>query len=277
MTQSCTTFVPDAGRAEECAYPVPQAMVYRGKVSHRRLKPVRHSLAYSVFTLLLDPDALSDQSNRSKLFRYNRWGPISVHDKDYGPRDGTPIASWVREQLHQHGLDDAGAQLRMLTFPRLWGYAFNPLTIHYCYNGKGRLSAILHEVSNTFGQSHGYLIPVQEPENLQAAIHQETRKVFHVSPFIEMACRYQFALLPPSDRLDVLIRQYDAAGDPILLAQHKGCGVPLDDRSLFQALLQFPLMTLKVIGGIHWEALRLWRKGAQFHAKPPLPSHHVTR
>ena len=256
---------------------VPPSLVYRGRVTHSRLKPMRHDLAYSVFSLLLDVDDLPRLSLSLKLFRHNGWAPISVHDKDYGSRDGTPIGDWVRAQLREHDLDEAGAQLRMLTFPRLWGYAFNPLTIYYCYTAEGTLKAVLHEVSNTFGQSHGYLIPVEDQADEAAAVHQETQKIFHVSPFIEMACRYRFALMPPGERLDVLIRQYDAEDDLILLAQHKGRGETIGDTALSSALLRHPLMTLKVIAGIHWEALRLWRKGAKFHSSPPLPTKHVTR
>jgi len=256
---------------------LPGSLLYRGDVMHKRMKPFVHELNYSVFSVLLDIDRLSEFDGLFRLFGHNRWAPVSIWDKDYGRRNGTPIREWIEAALHSHGLGAlAGGPVRMLTFPRLWGYVFNPLTIHYCYAPDGSLGAILYEVSNTFGESHGYLIPV-DSEETAGAITQETRKVFHVSPFIEMDCRYRFRIGPPGDKLAIAIHQTDSAGDPILLARHTARGIPLSDRALAGALLRHPLMTLKVIGGIHWEALRLWLKGARYYPKPPAPADHVTR
>lgn len=257
--------------------PLPESLLYRGTVMHKRMKPFVHELSYSVFSVLLDIDRLEEFGRELRLFGHNGWAPVSIWDKDYGRRDGTPIRDWVDAVLCAHGLENlAGGPVRMLTFPRLWGYVFNPLTIHYCHGADGRLGAVLYEVSNTFGESHGYMIPV-DPETEEGAIAQETRKVFHVSPFIEMECRYRFRLSHPGDKLAVAIHQTDSLGDPILLARHTARGVPLTDRALAGAILRHPLMTLKVIGGIHWEALRLWLKGARYYPKPPAPADHVTR
>lgn len=252
----------------------PPARLYRGTVFHKRLKPFVHALEYSVFSLFLDLDDLGGLDRRTRLFGHNRWAPISIHDRDYGRRDGTSIRDWVNDALRAFDIDPSGGSVRMLTFPRLWGYAFNPLSIYYCYGGDNRLQAILYEVSNTFGQSHAYLIAV---DGTSGAVHQETAKVFHVSPFIEMDCRYQFSLSRPGEKLGVLIRQSDAAGDPILVARHTAKGQPLNDRAMLAALFRHPLMTLKVIAGIHWEALKLWLKGARYHPKPAQPANHLSR
>lgn len=256
---------------------IPADTLYRGTVLHKRLKPFTHALTYSVFSVLVDLDGLDALDRGLRLFGHNRWAPVSLHDRDYGRRDGSPIRNWVDGVLHDGGLEElAGEPVRLLTFPRLWGYVFNPLSIYYCYRSDGRLGAILYEVSNTFGESHGYLIPVDDVLE-GAAVHQETAKVFHVSPFLEMDCRYRFSLAPPSEKLSVAINQSDSAGDPILVAKHTARGVALTDRALAGALARHPLMTAKVIGGIHWEALRLWLKGARFYAKPPAPADHITR
>jgi len=252
----------------------PPARLYRGQVFHKRLKPFVHALEYSVFSLFLDIDDLDGLSQRSRLFGYNRWAPLSLHDKDYGARDGTPVRDWVNTVLAGFGFDPEGGSVRLLTFPRLWGYAFNPLSIYYCYDRDGRLEAVLYEVSNTFGQSHAYLIAV---ENTEGPVHQETAKIFHVSPFIEMDCRYQFSLTHPGEKLGIVIRQSDSSGDPILIARHKAKGAALTDKAIAAALVRHPLMTAKVIGGIHWEALKLWLKGARYYPKPNLPAEHVSR
>jgi DUF1365 family protein len=253
----------------------PPSLVYRGTVLHKRLKPFVHELTYSVFSLLVDIDALDDLDRRLRLFGYNRLAPISLHDKDYGRRDGTPPRAWIDACLREHGLGDlVGGPVRLLTFPRLWGFVFNPLSIYYCHDATGRLGAVLYEVSNTFGESHGYLLPVEEEDG---AVHQSADKIFHVSPFIEMDCRYRFGLNRPGEKLTVTIRQSDSAGDPILMAKHTARGVAITDAALAKAIAGNPLMTAKVIGGIHWEALKLWLKGAKFYAKPDLPARHVTR
>lgn len=250
-------------------------MVYRGTVLHKRLKPFVHELSYSVFSILVDIDAMDDLDRRLRLFGHNRFAPISLHDKDYGKRDGTPPRAWVDDCLRGHGLDAlVGGSVRLLTFPRLWGFVFNPLSIYYCHDASGRLGAVLYEVSNTFGESHGYLLPVEED---QGAVHQSADKIFHVSPFIEMDCRYRFALNRPGEKLMVTIRQSDSAGDPILMAKHTARGVEITDAALARAIAGNPLMTAKVIGGIHWEALKLWLKGARYFSKPNAPATHVTR
>ncbi|MDW3205807.1 MAG: DUF1365 domain-containing protein [Alphaproteobacteria bacterium] len=254
---------------------IPDATLYFGKVMHKRLKPVTHELTYSVFSVLVDPDRLPDMGRDLSLFGHNRWAPVSIHDRDYGHRDGSTIRSWVEASLSAQGIDLQGGPLRLLTFPRLWGYAFNPLSLHFCYDRDEVLRAILYEVSNTFGESHGYLIPVDGPGS--DVVHQETRKVFHVSPFIGMDCRYRFAVRPPDGKLAVQIRQSDASDSPLLVARHTGRGRAMTDGAIATAIARHPLMTAKVFAGIHWEALRLWLKGARFHSKPPRPAQHVTR
>ncbi len=259
------------------ASPLSGSMLYRGSVMHKRMKPFIHELTYSVFSVLLDIDALPQLDRSLRLFGHNRWAPVSLWDRDYGARDGTPIRAWIDSVLQQQGMNLQGGPVRLLTFPRLWGYAFNPLSLYYCHDQAGHLRAVLYEVSNTFGESHGYLIPVETDHDDIETIHQEAQKVFHVSPFLEMDCRYYFSVTPPGDKLSVLIRQSDGAGDPILMAKHTARGRPFSDAALVSAILRHPLMTAKVIGGIHWEALRLWLKGARYYPKPPAPADHVTR
>lgn len=244
--------------------------IYRGEVMHRRLRPFGHRFVYRVFSLFLDIDRLGELAGQSRLFRYNRFGLVSFQDRDHGARDGSTLRPWVEHHLAAAGYETGGA-ISILCFPRLLGFAFNPLSVFFCYDRAGKLIAILHEVKNTFGQQHGYLMPAGDG----AVVRQRAEKIFYVSPFIAMDCTYRFRIVPPAERMAVAIRQSDAGGD-LLVATHRGERVAFSDANLLRCLLAYPLMTLKVIGGIHWEALRLWLKGARLHERPQPPAVEVS-
>lgn len=239
--------------------------IYRGEVMHRRLRPFGHRFVYRVFSLFLDIDRLEDLAAQSRIFRYNRFGLISFQDRDHGARDGSPLRPWVERHLAAAGYETGGA-ISILCFPRLFGFAFNPLSVFFCHDRAGKLMAILHEVKNTFGQQHGYLMPVGDG----AVVRQRAEKIFYVSPFIGMDCTYRFRIAPPAERMAIAIRQSDPGGD-LLIATHRATRTPFTDGNLMTCLFAYPLMTLKVVGGIHWEALRLWLKGARFHERPQPP------
>lgn len=239
--------------------------LYLGRVMHRRLKPFRHRLDYRVFSLLVDIDRLDDLNALSPLLGYNRPALASFQDRDHGPRDGNPLRPWIDARLAEKGLDCRGGRIRLLCFPRLFGYVFNPLSIWYCEDAGGQLTAILYEVANTFGEQHSYLLPVTEEAG---PVRQEAEKQFHVSPFLAMDCRYRFRLNRPGRKLNVLIREEDGDGDEILIACHDADYRALTRRNVIRAMLGHPLMTVKVIAGIHWEAAKLFAKGARYHARP---------
>jgi len=250
--------------------------LYEGRVVHQRLRPRRHRLGYRVFNLLLDIDELPWLASRLRLFAYNRPGVVSFHDRDHGDGSGGPLRPWVEEQLRRAGIDLNGGPIRLLCYPRIVGYVFNPLSVYFCHRPDDTLAALLYEVNNTFGERHCYLIPtggaVASPTAGAdgAAILQECDKLFYVSPFIAVGGRYRFRVTPPGPELSLAITQMDA-DRPLLHALFSGHRTPLEDRSLISALVRYPLLTLKVIGGIHWEALRLWLKGVPLvhHTAPP--------
>lgn len=248
----------------------PAASIYRGEVMHRRLRPFGHRFVYRVFSFYLDIDRLAEVDASSRLFRYNRAGLVSFRDEDHGARDGSALRPWVESHLAAAGYETGGS-IRLLCFPRLFGFAFNPLSVFFCHDRAGRLIAILHEVKNTFGQQHGYLMPANDGP----IVRQRAEKIFYVSPFIAMDCTYRFRIAPPAERMAVAIRQSDRDGD-LLIATHRGERRPFSDGSLLACLFAYPLMTLKVIGGIHWEALRLWLKGARLHDRPQPPAAEVS-
>lgn len=252
-----------------------KSCLYFGRVMHKRLLPFRHRLDYRVFSVYLDIDELPDLSWRLRLFSHNRWNLFSFMDKDHAARDGSALRPWLESHLCEAGIDLEGGPVRLLCFPRVLGYVFNPLAIWFCYHRSGRLAAILYEVRNTFGEQHSYLIPADPSRRPNAPITQSCDKHLYVSPFIDMTATYHFRLSEPDERLAVLIRQWTPEGE-LLVASQKGRRKPLNDATLLRAFLAYPLMTLKVIVGIHWHAFKLWRKGAKLTPRPAAPDHAVT-
>ncbi|MEM7743927.1 MAG: DUF1365 domain-containing protein [Pseudomonadota bacterium] len=247
--------------------------LYQGHVMHMRLTPFAHKFRYRVFTMLLDIDRLKETFGALRLLRLDRFGLMSFHQRDHGPRDGSDLRPWVEARLAEHGLP-APARIRVLAFPRILGYVFNPLSVYYCEDADGRVTSIVYEVKNTFGDQHPYVVPIA-PQDDGAARHQ-VDKAFYVSPFIAMDQTYRFTIRPPGERLALKIRQHDATG-PWLIATQSGVRRPLSDRALLGQWLRHPLMTLKVFAAIHWQALRLALKGARFRPyRGPYPDPDMT-
>ena len=230
--------------------------IYEGYVVHARLRPSAHKFRYRVFALLLDLDELP-ALNRMRLFGWNRAAIASFHDKDHG--DSENLRRWVDAQLAKAGIAADGKK-RVLCYPRLFGFVFNPLTVWFCYRKDETLAAIIYEVHNTFGERHAYVLPAGD-----GIVRHECDKDFYVSPFLSMNCRYRFNIQPPDEEVVVAIRE-DEAGEPVLNASFSGTRRALTDGNLASALLRHPLMTVKIIGAIHYEALRLWLKRVPYHA-----------
>ncbi|MCR9255178.1 MAG: DUF1365 domain-containing protein [Alphaproteobacteria bacterium] len=251
----------------------PEPGLFVGQVMHARLKPKQHKFTYSVFSILLDIDRLAETAAGVPLLRYNKPGMFSFHDRDHGARDGSPLRPWVDRHLAAAGLSEAGHQVTLLCFPRVLGYVFNPISVYFCRRADGTLGAVLYEVKNTFGDQHGYLVPIGRDEPLP---HRHAcDKGFYVSPFIEMAMRYNFKLTPAEDSYSLVIREEDKDG-PLLVASQTMARKPLTARNLLLTFFTCPLLTLKVMGGIHWEALFIWMKGSGFNRRPAPPADDVT-
>ncbi len=248
-----------------------QSGLYFGAVTHRRFKPKSHFLRYRVFSALLDLDDIDGLDARCRFFSRGRFNLFSFHDQDYGDGKPADIAAYIRETLADHGVDGAG-RLLLLCYPRMLGFAFTPLAVYYCHDRQNRLSAVLYEVRNTFGGRHSYLIPV---EGAPSVIAQAVQKRFHVSPFLDMDMRYHFRLTRPDETIAVAVRETDPDG-PILHAAFAGDRSPLTDQTLLKAFFAYPLMTVKVVLGIHWEALRLVLKGLRLRAGDPTPINPIT-
>lgn len=244
--------------------------LYVGSVMHRRMTPRRHRLRYRAFWLLIDIDE-TETLDRLRLFSRNRFNLVSFYDADHG-NGKEPLRAYVERTLRQHAIDWDGGRITLLCMPRILGYVFNPLSIYFCYRHDGSLAALLYEVRNTFGQMHSYLLPVEMQTPL---VHQRCAKVFYVSPFLGMDLIYDFRVAPPADKVSVVVSAANPRG-PVLVASLVGERRPLSDRALTLALLTHPLLTLKVVGAIHWEALKIWWKGIRLEPRPPAPAQPVT-
>ena len=250
-----------------------RSAIYAGAVMHRRLKPVHHHLHYDIAMCLFDLDELPALDRGLKLFAHNRFGLFSLRDRDYGDGSATPLKAQVARHLAAAGIDADGGRIELLTMPRLLGYAFNPLSVYFCHDRAGHLAAILYEVHNTFGERHSYLLPVAAGE--VAPYRQQCAKDFHVSPFMDMALTYAFRVQPPAEKLMIGIRVADGDG-ALLTAAFTARRKALGDAALARLFVMRPFMTVKVMAGILWEALRLWLRRVPVHTHKPMTAGPVT-
>jgi len=247
--------------------------IYFTKVMHRRLFPVQYRFTYRVFSLLLDLDAL-DQT--PSLLRIRKGlGLFRFTPKDHGPRDGSPLRPWADQLLREQGITLEGGRIRLLCMPRVLGYGFNPLSLWYCEHADGQLRAVLAEVSNTFGDSHFYLL-ANGGKPLTWPVRDTASKCFYVSPLMAVAGEYRFRLAKPDESIGVFIRQFHQDGRLELVATQSGNGEPLTNGALWRAFLRTPLMSFKVMAAIHWQALKIWLRGARYVPKPDSAHPKVT-
>jgi len=244
----------------------PASAVYEGWVMHRRLSPKHHRFKYRVFAMLLELDELAALDRKLTLFKYNRWGLFSFQDRDHG--DGRPLRAWLDDVLARSGITAKGPR-RVLCYPRILGFVFNPISVWFCDDEDGRLKAIVYEVHNTYEERHAYVLPVGTDTEL---VRHGCAKNFYVSPFLSRDCRYQFRIRPPGQGVAVLIQE-EEAGAPVLTASFAGERRALSDKVLARMLWRYPLMTVKVVAAIHFEAVRLMLKGIRRHPHQPKTSY----
>ena len=245
--------------------------IYNGTVIHKRFKPKIHFFKYKVFSLLLDLSDLNRLDKDISFFSYNTFNLISFFDKDHGERDGSSLFEWVKKNLLENNINSENIKIKLLCYPRIFGYVFNPLSVFFIYDNKENLISILYEVKNTFGEQHTYIFKVENNNLLQ---HNCSKK-FHVSPFIEMNCNYFFKILKPAEKISVIIDQYQL-DDKILFASQDGRRVDFNSKELLKSYIKHPLMTFKIISAIHFEAFKLWAKGIRFVKKKFKIKNNIT-
>jgi uncharacterized protein len=245
------------------------AALYFGDVMHARLKPIGHRFSYRVMSLLVDLDRLDAADRQSRLFGVNRAALYSFNEADHGERDGSALRIYAQRCAAERGIDLTSGRVVLLCYPRLLGYTFNPLSAYFCYRADGELALMIYEVRNTFGDIHAYVLPVKPGESSDAGVRQAQEKLFYVSPFIGMTMRYHFRVSPPGDSVKLRILETDRDG-PLLAATFNGRRRALTTAALLRSFCSLPLVTLKIVAAIHWEALRLWLKGVRPVPRPTI-------
>jgi hypothetical protein len=245
-----------------------------GQTFHGRRGGVENAFRYGVDYVILDPEAAYPRT--PFLFSRNRGNLAALHDADHGgpPRLGRG-APWAREVLAAHGLDEADGQILLMAQPRVLGHVFNPVSFWLCYDRTGALRAVIAEVTNTFGDRHSYLAHREDRQPIARDDVLEAAKIFHVSPFqpVEGGYRFRFDIRP--DKVGIWIDY--ARGNGGLIATLTGPRVPLTGGGLLMALLRRPFGSRRVLALIHWQAVKLWWKGATFRSRPEPPLEQVSR
>lgn len=250
-----------------------ETAIYFGAVVHHRFRPKLHRLRYRLAQLLIDIDELEDVTERLRLFAHNRFNLIAFHDSDHGDRSDRPLREQVETLLRTAEITIDGGAIRLLTMPRIFGHVFNPISTWFCFARDGRLRATIYEVTNTFKDRHFYVIPA-DPDD-RGSIRQSCEKALYVSPFMDLAMQYDFALEPPGARVSLFVTGSDCNGK-VIVASFIGKREALNDAALLRLLLGLPLMTLRVVVGIHWEAMKIWLKGIAIRRRPAPPDNSLT-
>ena len=236
--------------------------LYIGKVSHQRFFPISYRFIYRIFSIAVDIDKLEEAFSQSRIISLNKWNLLSFYQKDFGSKGKISLRNWADQSLKKAGINSKVEKIELFCFPRILGYTFNPLSIWYCYKNDKLIAAIL-EVRNTFKESYSYIINFCT----KSSITGHASKSFHVSPFINMNSNYKFKLKITQSSRTISIHQYQ--NDELLLVANQFTKeVPFTSKSLLSAFFSIPLMTWKIIIMIHWQALKIWLKGAKFHTHP---------
>ena len=259
-----------------------KSSVYAGEVVHQRFAPRPHRLSYAIFQVLLDLDHIDADLKGLRSFSHNRFNLFGFYDRDHGPdqaETGAPLKDRVAAMLAGTGLYAPGDRIFLMAMPRILGFAFNPISLYFVQNTDYILKAVVYEVNNTFGDRHSYVLPVDDDGR---HIHQHAGKTLHVSPFMDTRdMAYDFDLTAPEDRFALNIRLTRKASQKrgsqkMLFASFVAERRPLSDKTLLSLFAAMPFMTLKVVWGIHWEALQIWLKGIGLKPKPPTPKSSVS-
>lgn len=259
------------------------AVLYALRVMHRRRVAPLYRFVYQIFSVLFDIDQLDALHQRHRLFSHNCFNVFSFHDADHGRGEADGLRRWADEICATQGIALDGGRIRLLAQPRMFGWAFNPVSFWYCEHADGTLRAVIAEVRNTFGEKHSYLLSSASLAEGAASAGLplpydrmlEKEKCFHVSPLFDLVGRYHFKFGEPGDSLAVQLNE-TREGVPLIDTAMAGQARPFSDAEILRQVVRMPVQALKVLAGIHWQALKIWLRGAQFHKKPNPPPAEVT-
>ena len=254
----------------------PAGELIAATVVHERTRPAQHRFSYPLFCLRLDVERLQELPDATngwlRIDPQSRWQclrPFTLRTHDYGARDSTALAAWAREQADAAGVKllPGASRIELQTFPRLFGFVFNPVSFWFCRDENDALRVLIAEVNNTFGEHHFYVVTADDRGAIGTDTALTCRKAMHVSPFCEVRGRYRFRVTAGRTARRVDVDYYD--GEQLLIATRiAGHAVALDGAVLRTQLWRFPLMTFGVVARIHWQALKLWLKRVPWFHKP---------
>ncbi len=258
-------------------------MLYVFRVMHRRRVAPLYRFVYRIFSVLFDIDRLDELQRTHRWFSYNRFNLLSVHDRDHGRGEPGGLRRWAEEVCATQAIELAGGRIRLLAQPRMFGWAFNPVSFWYCEHADGSLRAVIAEVRNTFGEKHSYLLSSATRADgaasaglpLPYGVVLEKEKCFHVSPLFDLKGRYHFSFTEPGERIAVRLDE-TREGAALIDTAMAGQARVFSDAMILRQVAAMPVQALKVLVGIHWQALKIWSRGARFHKKPKPPTAEVT-
>lgn len=258
------------------------AALYAMRVMHARRVAPLYRFVYKIFSVLFDIDRLDELHARLRWFSHNRFNVFSLHDRDYGGSQPQRLRVWVEDVCATQGIALDGGRIRLLTQPRMFGWAFNPVNFWYCEHSDGSLRAVIAEVHNTFGERHSYLLSsaslnehASAGQPLPYGVELQKEKCFHVSPLFDLQGRYFFTFTEPGEKIVVRLNE-TREGAPLIDTAMAGQQRPFTDAEIWRQVSRMPVQAVKVLAGIHWQALKIWSRGARFHNKPNPPSAEVT-
>ena len=237
------------------------------RVQHKRFAPKANAFAYRLLYLSL-PLSQLDSISAKPLFAANKRALMSFWNRDHGGRQGEDLRDWASQILGQSGIDDIDGEIVLVTLPRLFGYVFNPVSFWLCYRGTGELRAVIAEVNNTFDETHAYICAHEDGAEMTNSDCFYAPKEFHVSPFFQRDGYYRFRFLTEENQLRIHIDYFDNQGELLLVTSIAGKTLEWSKTNLFKAWLSSPLMSIKAIGLIHWQAIKLLFKSATYQSKP---------
>lgn len=258
------------------------AVLYSIRVMHARRVAPLYRFVYQIFSVLFDIDRLDELARSRKLFSHNRFNLLSFDDRDHGRGERGGLRRWAEGICATQNIALDGGRIRLLAQPRMFGWAFNPVSFWYCEHADGSLRAVIAEVRNTFGEKHSYLLSsASRKANASAGLPLpydvvlNKEKCFHVSPLFDLEGRYHFKFGEPGVKLAVQLNE-TRQGAPLIDTAMAGTAKPFSDAEIARQVLRMPVQAVKVLAGIHWQALKIWLRGARFHKKPKPPTAEVT-
>ena len=246
-----------------------KSKLFSNIVVHQRFLPFRHRFKYSLMSFFIYYDELTSLDASISFFSYNKFNIFSFHENDHGYRDHRSLKQFVTDILSENSIKYNQLKFSVLCFPRILGYVFNPLSVIFCFE-QDVLIAILYEVKNTSNEQHTYCF-ANKNFSIKTIYQHRCKKKFYVSPFIEMDSYYKFSTQTPSDKLSLLIEQFNAKDEKVLFASQIGKRTYFTSATILKSFFINPLMTFRVIFGIHYQALRIFFKGGKYYSRRKKP------